>query len=121
MILHFQHHKEGRNFSTRPVTGNYTDCHVYLNIIKFKYSRYGEGDPRNNYHFLLEYKGNKAELAEKVNIMCNNSILYYHESSNELWLSKSCFPEILTELPSKQHMPCVYSSNPARLVEILVA
>lgn len=119
MIIHIQHHKEGRDFSKRPVTGNYTDCHVYININKFKYSIYSNNDPRANYSFLLEYKGDKTELVESVNNMCNSNILYLHENG-ELWLTKSCFPEILEQLPSENYIPKVYDTNPTRLVEILI-
>lgn len=119
MILHFQHHKEGRDFSKRPVTGNYTDVHVYINITKFKHSIYNnDGDGRNNYHFLLEYKGDKKELVTLVNKACNSDLLYYHEDSCELRLY-STFPEILDEMPSESYMPKVYDSNPTRLVEII--
>ena len=118
MIIHIQHHKEGRDFSKRPVTGNYTDCHVYININKFNYSLYGNNDPRTDYYFNLEYKGDKKELVESVNTMCNSNILYLHEDSNQLWLHRRCFPEILEQLPSENYMPKVYTTNPTRLVEI---
>lgn len=121
MILHFQHHKEGRDFSKRPVTGNYTNVYVYIRITKFKHSIYNnEGDGRNDYHFSLEYKGDKKELATSVNKACNSDLLYYHEDSCELRLYKSTFPEILDEMPSESYMPKVYNTTDStRLVEII--
>ena len=119
MIIHIQHHKEERDFSVRPVTGNYVDCHIYITINRFKLSQYSGEDARKDYPFHIEYTGDKKSLMNSVNEQCDGKILFYHEESCELRIHKSYFPEVLEEMPSENWLPAFYPTNPTRLVKIL--
>lgn len=119
MIIHFRHHKEGRNFNVRPVTGNFTDVHIFIEAKRFRYSPYSEGEFKN-YPFSFDYKNKEHALAlvETVNDACNSIVLIYSDYNNEIRMVNK-FPEVLDEMPSEYDMPKAYATNPSRLVEII--
>lgn len=119
MVLHIQHHKENRDFSVRPVTGNYTDVHLFININRFKYSPYSDGEFKD-YPFAFDYKRKIDALAliETVNSACNSIVLIYSDYNSELRM-RSNYPELLDKMPEDYDLPRAYSTNPNRLVEII--
>lgn len=119
MIIHIRHHKEARNFKVKPVTGNFTDVHVYINTKRFKYSPYSDGEFKN-YPFAFAYNNKEHALAlvEKVNNACNSIVLIYSDYNNEIRMANK-FPEVLDQMPADYDMPRAYTTNPNRLVEII--
>ena len=121
MIVHLKHHKEGRNFKVRPVTGNYTNCHIYIKTNEFRYSPHSEGEfKRYDFGFKYGRTEDALNLVKEVNEKCGDIILKYDEDNHLVRAYDYTFPEITDEMPSESRLPKVYETNPTRLVEILI-
>ena len=116
MILHISYHKEGRDFSVRPVTGNYTDIHFYIAIKELRYSPYSQGE-YEKYHFAATVDSAR-EVVKKINSTTNTILAVVGEDTTEVRISRNLFPKVLSEMPS--HLPQYYPTNPTRLVEIVM-
>jgi len=115
MILHISYHKEGRDFSVRPVTGNYTDVHFYITIEELRYSPCSQ-EKYEKYKFAITID-NAKEVVEKINSTAGATLAIIGESVNEIRISSNLFPKVLAEMPSR--LPQYYPTNPTRLVEIV--
>ena len=131
MILHFEHHKEGRTSHKDPSTGNYvtvgkyTNCYIYIPIDEFDIRVYNNNDKGDNYHywFYVDFTVLSPKVVKDIIKTVNNVLkfeaLYIRPDHSGVFLHKQYYPKVLKDMPDEHFMPREHETNPKRLVEIL--